>query len=181
MQNSGIGIRYARALLELGEEEKSTAKWLEELQGFVSIYEQSRDLRTALRNPSIKIEERKGLVRVLAQKTGLSPMIGNFLLLLLDKDRTSALPQIFEAFRALADQKAGNVRAQVSSAQKLDTQQVARIKASLAKMTGKNVIIEQEVDESLIGGVVTRLDGKVYDGSLRTQLESLRSRAAGSL
>ena len=180
MQASGIGLRYARALLELGEETGTTSRLLENLADFLKAYEESADLRKVLNNPSVSVAERKALIKALAQKMGLNALVSNFLQLLMDKDRSSALPSIFSAYQSLADQKAGHVRAQVVSASPLEAAQVAQIKASLSKMTGKQVIVETGVDEALIGGVVTRIGGKVYDGSLRTQLDLLRQRASAS-
>jgi F-type H+-transporting ATPase subunit delta len=180
MQASGIGLRYARALLEIGEETGGTTKMLEELRRFHQAYAGSADLRMVLNNPSIEVEERKALVKALARRQALGAVVTNFLQLLVDKDRSSALPAIFEAYQQLADARSGQVRAQVTSAARLTPAQEARIKTTLARITGQQVIVESLVDPSLIGGVVTRIDGKVYDGSLRTQLNSLRQRAAQS-
>ncbi len=180
MQASGIGLRYARALIELGQETGTTAKMLTELGHFIDAYKGSHELRQALGNPAISADERKALVRQLGTRMALSKLVVNFLQLLVDKDRGQAIPAIFEAYQGLADAKAGNMRAQVTSAQALNPGQLARLKATLGKMTGNTVIVETEVDPALIGGVVTRIDGKVYDGSLRTQLESLQQRATQS-
>jgi F-type H+-transporting ATPase subunit delta len=178
---AGIGLRYARALLELGEESGTTGAVLGELGSFFAAYQESVDLRNVLGNPSIEVEERKVLIRALGARMGLSALVTNFLQLLMDKDRSAALPSIFAAYQELADQKAGQVRAQVTSASALSDAQVARIKETLGRLSGKQVLVETQVDPALIGGVVTRLGGKVYDGSLRTQLEGLRQRAAQSV
>ncbi len=170
----GVSIRYARALLELGLEEKIADKLQEELGNLAQMYQDSRDLQVVLTNPSIEVEERKALLRAIGKKMGLSGLMTNFLLLLLDKDRMAALPQIARSFQRLADAEAGRVRAEVTSASAMSTAQVNKMKALLSKMTGKTVVLEQRQDPSLLGGVVTRIGGKVYDGSLRTQLEALR-------
>jgi F-type H+-transporting ATPase subunit delta len=94
------------------------------------------------------------------------------------KGRIGEIPGIFNSLQSLTDTRAGVVRAQVTSAAKLAPNQVNAIKAALAKKTGKKVLVETEVDEALIGGVITRLGGKVYDGSIRTQLQAIRTAAA---
>ncbi len=174
MQGGGVSIRYARALLELGGEEGSTARIQEELAGFAQLYEQSVDLRNVLLNPSIELSERKTLVRTLGKRLGVSTTMVHFLLLLLDKDRIGSLTAIAQAFQRMADSQAGNVRAQVTSAQALTPAQSRRMQEVLSKVTGRRVILEASVDPTLIGGVVTRLGGKVYDGSLSTQLASIQ-------
>lgn len=176
MQASGVSVRYARALLELGQETRATAQYLEELGRFVGAYEGSAELRQALANPSVTLAERKALVRVLAGALSLGKTVEHFVLLLLDKDRAGVLPEIFVAYQKMADEQAGSVRASVTSAAALEAGQLERMRQSLARLTGKNVIVEAKVDPSLLGGAVTRLGGKVYDGSLKTQLERLRQR-----
>ena len=171
----GVSIRYARALLEIGQELKTTAKLQKDLSAFSGIYESNADLRNVLLNPSIGLEERKVLVKTLAKRLMYSAMMTNFLLLLLDKDRIGVLPAIAEAFQHIADEKAGNVRAEVTTSTALSLLQKKKMKDVLSKVTGKNVILETKLDPTLIGGAVTRIAGKVYDGSLSTQLRIIKA------
>ncbi len=174
----GVSIRYSRALLELGDEAGTITRIQDELARFVEAYDGSEDLRNVLLNPSISLDERKSLVKTLALKLRLSSLTTNFTLLLLDKGRVDQVPAIGATFQRLADEKAGNVRAEVTSATTLNAMQVAKIKTTLGKLTGKKVIVNASVDETLLGGVVTRVAGKVYDGSLRAQLNAIRNQAA---
>ena len=177
MQGGGVSIRYARALLGIGEESKTTARLQKELTGFSELYEASADLQNVLLNPSIQLSERKTLVGTLAGRLAYSPVMKNFLLLLLDKDRIGALPSISASFQHLADIKAGNLRAEVVTAHKLTPTQMKRMTEVLSKVTGKTVLLESTLDPDLIGGAVTRIGGKIYDGSLATQLRSLSAAA----
>ena len=174
----GVSIRYARALLELGDEGGTVTRTQDELARFVEAYEGSTDLRSVLLNPSISLDERKNLIKKLAVRLRLSSLTTNFALLLLDKGRVSEVPAIGATFQRLADDKAGNVRANVTSAIELNAMQIAKIKTTLSALTGKKVIVDANVDEALLGGVVTRVAGKVYDGSLRSQLKAIRNQAA---
>lgn len=174
MSGSGVSIRYARALLELGIEDKKTDKLQEELTALGEAYQQSRELQVVLTNPSIKLEERKSLISHIAKSNKISALMTNFVLLLLDKERIDSLPLIARHFQRMADEVAGRVRAEVVSARPLSAAQVSRMKSMLSKRTGKEVILETAQDAELLGGVVTRIDGKIYDGSLRTQLKALR-------
>ena len=96
--------------------------------------------------------------------------------LLIERDRFKILPEIVAAYHQLADAHTGRLRAKARVAKRLDESSLARLRAVLQKATGREIIIEQEEDPSLLGGVVTQLDGRVYDGSVRTQLETLRTR-----
>jgi F-type H+-transporting ATPase subunit delta len=102
--------------------------------------------------------------------------VQRFVLLLLDRRRITALPAIARAYRELEDQHIGRVRAQVVSAQALAAGDLDRVRQSLEKRTGKKVLIEASVDAALIGGVVARVGDLVLDGSVRTQLASLREK-----
>jgi F-type H+-transporting ATPase subunit delta len=87
-----------------------------------------------------------------------------------------ALPGIARALRAMVDENAGRVRAQVTSAKPLDPQMEARIRTAIGKATGRQVVLEKREDASLIAGIVTQVGDVVYDGSLASQLAELRQR-----
>lgn len=173
---SQIANRYARAFYELATERNLVGPLSEQLSQLSQLFEQSDVFHDTMLNPSITLEERKQVLRTLAQKFSWSPLMTNFSLLLLDKNRFMVVPDIQAAFQRSADKAAGLVRASVTSATPLNMMQQAQIKRALSSMHGgATVELASEVDPDLIGGVVTRIDGKVYDGSVRTQLERLRS------
>ncbi len=76
----------------------------------------------------------------------------------------------------MADEHTGRVRAHVTSAQALAPADLERVRQSLARRTGKQVILESSVDPALIGGIVARVGDLVLDGSIRTQLGRLRDK-----
>jgi F-type H+-transporting ATPase subunit delta len=174
MAGHPVAKRYAHALLELGAERGNTETLREQLDALAELYADSKVFRTSMLNPSVQLEERRGTVRAVAEKLGLDEIVKNFCLLLLDNDRFRVLPHIAETFGKLVDDRSGNVRAKITSATELDDEQLDRIKKALSEVTGKNVVVDKDVDASLIGGVVARVGSRVYDGSVRTQLESLR-------
>lgn len=174
MATTPVARRYARALLELGTEYKNLDKLNEQLGALGRVYTSNADLSNVLLNPSIKLEERRAIVRAIAQKYAFEPLLVNFSLLLMDKDRFRQIPAIAEEFSRLVDEKKGNVRADVTSASQLSPIQQNELKKALAAMTGKNVLLETQVDPELIGGAVTRVGDVIYDGSVRTQLQKMR-------
>jgi F-type H+-transporting ATPase subunit delta len=174
MATTPVARRYARALVELGAERNILDKLTAQARAFSGLYEGSRELKNVLLNPSIKLEERRNIVRSLVKRAGWDPMFQNFVLLLLDKDRIRHITAIADELEKMADERLGNVRAKVTSASALDRSEQDAIKRALEAMTGKNVLIDTQVDPSLLGGVVTHLGGTVYDGSVRTQLGRIR-------
>jgi F-type H+-transporting ATPase subunit delta len=70
------------------------------------------------------------------------------------------------------------VEAKVISPDLLEPVMVDRLRDRLQRISGKQIVLQQETDPSLIGGVVVEFEGKVYDGSVRTQLENMKQRIA---
>ncbi|MBC7925781.1 MAG: ATP synthase F1 subunit delta, partial [Bryobacteraceae bacterium] len=104
----------------------------------------------------------------------LSPLVRNFLFLLVDRRRTDLLNEIAPAFEAAVDERLGLVRAEVKSATPLSEPQQAELEGALSLVAGRRVRCDYQVDPALIGGVVARIGSTVYDGSVRSQLEAMR-------
>ncbi len=166
--------RYARALLQIGIERGNTKLLQTQLAELATIFVQSPEFRMVIANPSISIDERRQVIRQIAQKANWDAMMVNLALLLVDKDRIQNVAEISEEFQLLVDVHEGNVRATVTSARTLGLGQIEQIKQALAQVTGKKVIVTTAVDASLLGGVVTRVGDTVYDGSVKTQLNRIR-------
>lgn len=173
--SQAVASRYAQAFFELAQEKNLTQIIGTQLQQAVSIFGQSKEFRTTMLNPSIELDERKAIMEKIAQKYQWHRLTLNFSLLLLDKDRFDVLPEIQQGFQKHTDKVRGLVRASVTSATELSLLQQSQIKKALSKLNaGANIELQTEVDPELIGGVVARVGGRVYDGSVKTQLERIR-------
>jgi len=173
LSTNAIARRYARALVQLATEEGGVEKFHAELTAFNTVLADNRNLWAILVSPAYRIEAKRGMMLELIEKQALSGTVKNFLLLVLDKNRLNYLPQIVESYGMFADELSGVVRPTITSAMPLDEAQVENIKGTLVKSTGKKVIVKVEVDPSLIGGVVTKIGDKAFDGSLKTQLAKI--------
>jgi len=170
---NAIARRYAKALVQLGAEEGAVEKFNNELTAINAVLADNPSLNSIFRGPAYGIEAKREILKELIGKLGLSATVANFLQLVLDRSRLDFLPQIADSFSAFADELSGVIRPTLSSGLSLDESQVAEIKEALEKSTGKKVILKVEVDPNLIGGVVTKIGGTVYDGSVRTQLDRI--------
>jgi len=110
----------------------------------------------------------------LLQRLGADPLTQNLVHLLLDGERLSSLEAISREVDAMIEAKSGRMAAEVTSAKPLDAGQLSQIIAALEKLSGKKVAVTRREDPDLLGGVVAKLGDTVYDGSLRTQLRTLR-------
>jgi F-type H+-transporting ATPase subunit delta len=174
MVKGSISRRYAKALLEIGVQQQTYDALGKELDRAADTLRQSPELRVALENPIFPIEKRKLILDELSRRLALSKTVRNFVMLLADKGRISALPDIARAHRTLVDEHAGRIRAVVTSARPLDPMLETRLKTALEKSSGKTIILEKREDPAIVGGLVTQLGDTVYDGSVRTQLQQLR-------
>lgn len=174
MNNPLVVKRYAKAILSIGIERDILDTLREQLTAIGALYERSHEFRSVMLNPSVKLDERKAVVRAMAEKYGFDDMTRNFCLLLLDNDRFRFIKGIADEVDHLTDAHHGIVRAQVTSATALEDAEIADIRAALAELTGKKVEVNLAIDPALIGGVVARIGGMVLDGSVRTQLGNLR-------
>jgi F-type H+-transporting ATPase subunit delta len=174
MSVSIVARRYAQALLELGVEQNSLDTIVGELESIAAMWESSHELRNALENPLVPHAAKKAVMNDVAARLGASPTTRNTLLLLVDRRRIKTLPYLARTLRELADARKGVVRAEVTTAVALADAYYARLQAQLEKMTGKRIVVDRRIDPTLLGGVVTRIGDRIFDGSLRTRLQSLR-------
>ena len=166
-----LSRRYARAVFELaaGREEAIGA----EVDGFLEAYEDP-DLKKVLGNPAFDQDRRKDIVVEVAGHLGLSDLATNFLSLLVARDRLDGLSSIVNHYHRLLDDAAGRVNVKVTVSQPLGEEQRNSLVAVVGEMTGRTAMLTEEVDPSIIGGIIVEVGGKVYDGSVHTQLQTLR-------
>ena len=178
MAGAAVAKRYARALFELAQEAGELDRVAGELDEFALALQASTDLRNVLTTPGLALAERQALLRTIVDGAGGCRTTRNALLLLTEKGRLPLLDDIALALRDEADRAGGRVRARVTSAAALSKAQEKRVATALGEATGKQVVVETDVDADLIGGVVAQIGGVVYDGSLKTQLRRLKETAA---
>jgi F-type H+-transporting ATPase subunit delta len=175
MTEGSLGRRYAKALFQLAREAGQEAKIGQELEQFNGAYTQS-DLKQILVNPAFALEVRKKILAQVTQAEQLSELTRHFLSLLADRDRLPHLAGIVSCYRRLLNEAKGRVEAKVISVGPLEPDWVDQLRGQLHGISGKDVVLQQETDPGLLGGLLVELEGKVYDGSIRTQLENMKQR-----
>lgn len=177
MIEGSLSRRYTRALFQLAREGGEEEKIGSEIEQFFSAHEQS-DLRKVLSNPAFPAAARINILKQVIASQQLSPLTAKFLSLLLERDRLDYLPGIVSSYRRLLNEAKGRVEARVVSAAALDGALVDQLRERLRGLSGKDVVLQQETDPGLLGGLLIELEGKIYDGSIRTQLEKMKQRIA---
>jgi F-type H+-transporting ATPase subunit delta len=136
-------------------------------------------LQAFARDATLDHNARGAVAARVAETLGVSRLLRNFLGLLAENNRLRDLPAIRSQYERLEDHALGRVRARVLSAQPLSEESRSRIHEIFERQTGKRVIAEAAVAPELLGGAVVELQGRVFDGSLRTQLERLKRALSG--
>jgi F-type H+-transporting ATPase subunit delta len=167
--------RYAQALIELATDEDAVDRVGTDLEQFTQATSgEEGELGRALASPVFTVEERRNVLDVVLPKLGAHDLVGKILHLANDKHRMALVPKIVEAYRAMADERAGRVRVTVQTAEPLTAQLETEVRKALEGLTGRTVVLRTEVDPELIAGLVARVGDKVYDSSLRTRLQLMR-------
>ncbi len=176
-----LAHRYARALADVVLAPKSSVPpelAVEQLVAFAETVAASDPLRSILLSPAVPPQRKRAVLASLGKKINAAGPITNFLFVLLDRRRITLLPEILQSFEAILDERLGFVRAEVTSARELAGASKERLRTALAAMTGKQVRCTFSTEADLIGGVQVRLGSKVYDGSVRGQMQAMRRRLA---
>jgi F-type H+-transporting ATPase subunit delta len=175
-----IARPYAEAAFELAREAGSLDAWSKALNVASDVMADG-EVAKFLANPSLTDDGRLEFLTGLIDAVGGADNIlagqakegRNFLKLLLEYGRIAVLPEIAEHFDAQKAQVENTIDVTVTSATRLDDAQKKVIAEALGKRLKRNVRLEAELDESLIGGAVIRAGDIVIDGSLRSRLLSL--------
>ncbi len=170
-----VADRYADALADVALAQNAASQVRRELADFLALMRESPELRVLLENPAVPRASKRGVIEALAARLGASPVMRNFLLVVLDRRRIALLGEIEAAFAEKLDQRQGITRADVTTARALDDAERQRLCGVLEQITGKHVEPEYRLDAGLIAGAVVRIGSTIYDGSVRAQLERLRA------
>jgi F-type H+-transporting ATPase subunit delta len=171
---SGVADRYATALFELALEAKALADVEQQLDRFNAALDASEDLARLVKSPVFTAEEQGKALAAVLKKLEIEGLTGNFLLLVAKNRRLFAVPDMLRAFRIMLARHRGEIGAMVTAATKLTEGQVTALKQALKAALGKDVMLEQRVDASLLGGLVVKVGSRMVDTSLRTKLLGLK-------
>ena len=175
MAAGSLARRYAKAILEIGEEQKNLDSLVDEIVRVADAYEASADLRNALENPLIAHDAKRAVLKEVADRLSLGATARHTLLLLADRRRMRILPGVAQLLKEMTDVRRGVVRAVVTTAVPLSDGYYDKLRAQLEKMTGKKVVLDRKQDPALIAGVVARIGDTVIDGSLRARLQEMKT------
>ena len=172
----GAARRYARALLDVARQGGDPAALHEEMGTLSRVLGGSPELAPLLDHKAIPLEKKKALAESLTATMGASPPLRRLVALLVERERMSDFPAVAAAYSALFNAHRGTVEVEAVSATALDAPQLDSLRKALAARTGRDVEVKTRVDGRLLGGMLVKMEGRTYDGSVRARLELLRRR-----
>lgn len=174
---SAAAVAYAQAAIELAGDQ--AAELGGEIADLTQLVDQEPALKTFMENPAIRHGERWEVLQR-TFKGSSSGLFLNLLGVLSEKSRLALIHEIAIAYQQLLDVKLNRVRAEVTVAQGLNEQELDEVKARVSAALGKTALVEQKVDDSIIGGLVLKVQGKVMDASVKAQLDTMRRQLLAS-
>jgi F-type H+-transporting ATPase subunit delta len=162
------------ALTESAREEGKLDKITSDLEDFFHLLGGAADLKNILWSSTFEFGERKGIIDDLSSKRGYDKLTVNFLVLALELDKLKSLIQSEETVLRKLRKASGRIRAEIITASEPSEAEIGRIKGALEKVAGGSIDITTKVDPSIVGGIVAKVEDRVFDGSIKTQLERIR-------
>jgi F-type H+-transporting ATPase subunit delta len=179
MSQAPVADRYARAIFELGVETGQLAPITEQIRRFAQAYVGNAELRAVLDNPIIEQEKREAILADVSARLGLMGNALNLIRLLASRKKLRVVPDIARRLDRFSDEKAGVVRATVTSAKAMPDSFYQRLVAELESATARKIVLERREDPSLIAGFVTRIGDNTIDGSVRGRLDEIERQLVG--
>jgi len=175
MWNISVARRWARALLDVVDKDVDVA--LLQLEAFSRGFSGTPRFSELLKNPGFSCTQQEAFIESLLRTTsGVNPYVANFMRLLAQRGRLAFLEAIIRALHGLADLRKNRLRGKLSVARALSPVQTKALQRALEEKTKKALLLETVVDKSLIGGISIQVGNMLFDGSLKGQLDNLRTR-----
>jgi F-type H+-transporting ATPase subunit delta len=173
--NGIVSKRYANALIDISLEKKDIENIYSQFKKFIDYYNDNGnlDFKEYIGLPFIDKKERIDAINILSKDLSLNEILNNFLSLLIENERINILNNIFEEFVKIKNEKNGIVKMTIISGQKLKDYELTILKEKVEKILNKKIILEENISADTIGGFLININGKIFDGSLMTQIKNI--------
>ncbi|MGH6843797.1 MAG: F0F1 ATP synthase subunit delta [Methylocella sp.] len=174
---SGMAGRYAQALFALCQETGATEQTAADLAAFAELVRSSADLQRFVKSPVFSADEQMKALDALLARAEIGGIAAKFMKLVAAKRRLFAIFDMIRDFNLLNDARKGVSRAEVTAAGPLNPEHIEALQSALADISGGGEVdIAIKIDPAIIGGLIVKLGSRMVDSSLKTKLNSIRSR-----
>ncbi|TNF75141.1 MAG: ATP synthase F1 subunit delta [Bacteroidetes bacterium] len=172
MSEHRAAYRYAKALMGLAVEQDKVREIERDMHFILDTIQGSDPLKDVLHSPVITDQDKASALKVLFKN--VQPLSSELFNLLAANKRVDILKEVGEQFVALYDKMRGQDIALVTTAVPLNSDLEKKILKQLQSITGREVVIENEIDPELIGGFILRIGDLEYNASISSKLENLK-------
>ena len=171
IKNLKVAKRYSQALIESAAD--NVDEVLNNLKSINEAIFGNQDLKTFFLHPVISLKDKKEALKT-ALENKIDNLTLNFIETLLDENRFGAFKTIFELFKKEVDKIKNKQEIEVVSAVNIDEKYKKQLEEKLKTKINKDVILNYNLDENIIGGIIVKIEDKIIDLSLKNKFEALR-------
>lgn len=164
---------YALSFFALCVEENLTETVMEDIKTVLEVFTENKEYSSLLDSPVVPLEERLSLIDEAFEV--LHEYVRNFIKILCEKKNTYMFTSCAKEFEKLYNKHNNIEKITVVTAVSMDESLIKKLKEKLETKMGKNIILQQKVDPSIIGGIVLRTENSQTDASVRARLEKIRT------
>lgn len=171
--HSILARRYAKALFDYCKEHKEIDKVEREIHLLQQMLSAESGLQRYLSSDLVKSDDKDSILSLFKTEGKISDVTMSFIAIVLENHRLDYLTEFCAAFVDMVTAHNGILEAQVISVYPLEKDQITHLKKCLDKNYNANVRIQQEVDPSIIGGLIVRVGSSMFDDSLKSKINNL--------
>ncbi|GJM02448.1 MAG: ATP synthase subunit delta [Rhodomicrobium sp.] len=173
---AGVAGRYANALFELAREQNLLDEVANDLNGFQALLNESDDLKNLVISPVYSAAAQERAIAALLSKAEFNATTQNFFHVVAKNRRLAAIEGVIKGYKMLLSEHRGEVTAEATSAAPLSNEQQETLKSTLKDIAGRDIELITKVDPSILGGLIVKIGSRQIDDSLRTKLNSMKTR-----
>jgi F-type H+-transporting ATPase subunit delta len=161
-------------LTESAKEEGRLDKIAYDLVEFFRILSNHEDIRDILGSPVYDTQEKEAIVRDIGEKAGFDKLTINFICLAIELGKFKSLARSEEPLMRKIRRASGKVRAEITVVANPSESDLNRIRETISRLTQNDVELIVKLDPTILGGIIAKVEDKVFDGGIKNQLERIR-------
>lgn len=173
MSEIQVASRYAKSLIDLAEEQNALEPIKSDIESFLKVIKENKQLAAILKNPIIHTDKKIAILESLFGKS-FHKIVLAFFRIVISKGRAEILNATALEFMNAYNQRNGIIKATVTSAAALTSENKKQLEDVVAQATGSRVVLDSKVDSDLIGGFVLKVGDRQFDASILSNLNKLK-------
>ncbi|WP_297636467.1 F0F1 ATP synthase subunit delta [uncultured Clostridium sp.] len=170
-----LDIRYAKALYDIGKKKGKVEEFLVDLTQICDIFDENKKLMNLMIHPEIKINKKKEVfTKLFGEK--IDDELLTFMYIVIEKGRIGFLREKVNQLESIYLEEINTLKGVVKTAVPLTGEQYEGILKCLEKKYEKTIILVQEIDKDLIGGVYIKINNQIIDGTIKGKYEELKKK-----